>query len=138
VIVEYFAFAIVKDLKRYFNDRSVADVSKWDILVELHGEATQRLPALPWPHKVIVIHGRPRIANYPELHGLDDEAKLLSEYRCDGQTWLWCKASVERRRVADQLCQLFTTRRKSGFADAETFSLEISWHYEDPTALLGW
>jgi hypothetical protein len=48
------------------------------------------------------------------------------------------KASVERRRVADQLCQLFTTRRKSGFTDAETFSLEISWHYEDPTALLGW
>jgi hypothetical protein len=73
-----------------FNANTVLDVAKWDLLIELHGSATKQLVGLAWPQKTSTITSVPRRKPYKELEGLGDQKKLLSEYRTEGQTWLWC------------------------------------------------
>jgi len=73
-----------------FNAKTIQLAGKWDILIELHGDATEKLPKLSWPHKTSTIDMAPRRENYRELDGLGDQTKLLSEYRPCEQTWLWC------------------------------------------------
>jgi hypothetical protein len=77
-----------------FNAKTIADVGKWDILIELHGEAAEKLTSLAWPHKTTAFPTVPRSETYPELEGLGDCKKLLSEYRGSPQTWLWCDSQA--------------------------------------------
>jgi hypothetical protein len=82
---------------KIFTPQTVADVAKWDILVELHGEASEKLAALHWPQATTVISsGSPRSV-YPELAGLGDQGRLLSEYRTERQRWLWCDGDSDGR-----------------------------------------
>jgi hypothetical protein len=73
-----------------FNAETVKEVANWDLLIELHGEAAGKLTSLPWPHRLTSIASTPRTGNYPELEGLGGQGKLLSEFRGEAQTWLWC------------------------------------------------
>ena len=73
-----------------FNAITIPDVAKWDLLIELHGSATEKLVNLNWPHRTSTRSSGPRCKSYQELEGLGDQQKLLSEYRGGSQTWLWC------------------------------------------------
>jgi hypothetical protein len=69
---------------------TISSVSNWDLLIELHGDALEKLGALSWPHHLSTIVSEPRCQSFAELEGLGDPKKLLSEYRPVAQTWLWC------------------------------------------------
>lgn len=73
-----------------FDEQSIIDVKKWDLLIELHGHAEEQLPRLNWPHKTCTVASAPRNELYSELNGCGDQARLLSEWRSAGQSWLWC------------------------------------------------
>ena len=78
-----------------FNATSIQDVGRWDLLIELHGDAVQRLTNLGWPQRVSEITSAPPTKSYVELEGLGDQRKLLSENRSGPQTWLWCDSQPE-------------------------------------------
>jgi len=82
-----------------FTPESLPDLANWDVLIELHGAAAQRLPALNWPHRAVVIESVPRCKNFQELDGLGDQRSLLSEYRSEAQTWLWIDSQGHKRAV---------------------------------------
>lgn len=73
-----------------FTPQTVPDTARWDVLIELHGNAARTLPALNWPQKTRLIESVRRTGSYPELDGLGEPEKLLSEYRAGPQQWLWC------------------------------------------------
>jgi hypothetical protein len=73
-----------------FTPETVPTLGKWDLIIELHGEADAKLRALAWPHQVTAIDAAPRFESYPELEGLGDAKMLLSEFRSGPQSWLWC------------------------------------------------
>ncbi len=73
-----------------FTAETVGDAVRWDLLIELHGSAEAKLMNLPWPHKTRAIATTRRAGDYPELQGLGEPGKLLSEYRGGSQSWLWC------------------------------------------------
>jgi len=73
-----------------FTPETVRGLRRWDLIIELHGEADRKLRALNWPQKVTAIDSTPRLETYPELDGLGDPKLLLSELRGGRQTWLWC------------------------------------------------
>jgi hypothetical protein len=73
-----------------FNASTIRDVAKWDILIELHGTAEDKLKGLNWPQKTSTVISEPLSWPYKELEGLGDQKRLLSEYRNGTQTWLWC------------------------------------------------
>jgi hypothetical protein len=75
---------------RIFNSSTIQDVAGWDLLIELHGDAAEKLMGLPWPQGIVLITREPRSKSYEELEGLGDQDKLLSEGRADDQMWLWC------------------------------------------------
>jgi len=77
-----------------FNAKTVQDVGKWDLVIEMHGIAAPKLTSLDWPNKTKVIPMAPRLNTYAELEGLGDQQKLLSEYRSGAQTWLWCDSQA--------------------------------------------
>lgn len=77
-----------------FNAHTILGVAKWDLLIELHGNAAIELVSLAWPQKTSTITSMPRCKPYKELAGLGDQNKLLSEHRSATQTWLWCDASA--------------------------------------------
>jgi len=77
-----------------FNASTVPDVAGWDLLIELHGDAAERLLGLSWPQQTIIITREPRFKSYQELGGLGDQETLLSEGRADNQTWLWCDSQI--------------------------------------------
>jgi len=79
--------------EQIFTDETVGDTAKWDLLIELHGTAMEKLPGLRWPQKVNEIPTAPRTGTYPELDGLGDPKKLLSELR-GKQAWLWCDSEA--------------------------------------------
>jgi hypothetical protein len=79
---------------KLFTAATIPDVAKWDLLIELHGEATSKLKDLSWSHEVSAIMSVPRVKRYTELEGLGDQDKLLSEYREGPQTWLWCDSQA--------------------------------------------
>jgi hypothetical protein len=74
-----------------FSVENVSYTHNWDLLIELHGDAGSRLPALPWPHRTHLIDSTPRKGDFPEIRQLGDPEILLSEYRLSPQKWLWCK-----------------------------------------------
>jgi hypothetical protein len=77
-----------------FDSTSIQDVAKWDLLIELHGDTAEHLPRLRWPHEASLISSTHRNETYPELDGLGDQSRLLSEWRsASGQTWIWCDGS---------------------------------------------
>ena len=81
-----------------FTADTIQLTSKWDLLIELHGETRESLPRLPWKHTTQVIRQQPRDAEtgtFPELAGLGPAAALLSEYRDSEQCWLWCNSVPE-------------------------------------------
>jgi hypothetical protein len=73
-----------------FNVNTIQDATKWDLLIELHGDAVKKLTSLAWTQKTTLIDSVNRVGNYEELAGIGDQMKLLSEYRNGPQTWLWC------------------------------------------------
>jgi hypothetical protein len=73
-----------------FNASTIHDMTGWDLLIELHGEAAEKLTSLRWPQKVVIITRGPRSRTYVELEGLGDQDTLLSEGRAENQMWLWC------------------------------------------------
>ena len=73
-----------------FNSATVSGTANWDLLIELHGEGGAKLLPLDWPHKITIVESAPRSGDYPELEGLGDRNKLLSEHRSGPQSWLWC------------------------------------------------
>jgi hypothetical protein len=77
-----------------FDAESVAWTGRWDLLIELHGDAEQNLPKLPWPHTTRLISAEHRDATdrYPELRGVGESDVLLSEFRGGHQYWLWCES----------------------------------------------
>lgn len=77
-----------------FTPQTVPDTARWDLLIELHGEAAQTLPALNWPQKTRLIKSTRRTGSYQELDGLGEPEKLLSEYRSGPQQWLWCDSEA--------------------------------------------
>ena len=77
-----------------FNANTILDVAKWDLLIELHGNAIKQLVSLAWPQKTSTITSIPSRKPYKELEGLGDQDKLLSEYRDGIQTWLWCDSQA--------------------------------------------
>jgi hypothetical protein len=77
-----------------FTAETVRDLVKWDLIIELHGEADPMLRRLDWPHKVTAIDSAARTETYPELEGLGDQRMLLSEFRGSRQSWLWCDSRV--------------------------------------------
>lgn len=77
-----------------FNSNTILDAAKWDLLIELHGNATKQLVSLAWPQKTSTITSVSRRKQYKELEGLGDQKKLLSEYRADAQTWLLCDSQA--------------------------------------------
>jgi hypothetical protein len=77
-----------------FNAKTVQGVGKWDLLIEMHGQAALELTSLAWPNKTTEIFMAPRSNTYKELDGLGDQQKLLSEYRSGTQTWLWCDSQA--------------------------------------------
>jgi len=79
--------------EQIFTAETIADTARWDLLIELHGAAAEKVPALPWSQKTTQIPSRPRTGTYKELEGLGDGNALLSEYR-DPQTWLWCDSEA--------------------------------------------
>jgi hypothetical protein len=80
---------------KIFTPEAVPEIVKWDLLVELHGDAAAKLTALNWSQATSMISsGSPR-ASYKELAGLGDESRLLSEYRTEQQNWLWCDAQTK-------------------------------------------
>jgi hypothetical protein len=79
-----------------FNADTLRDVANWDILIELHGDAEDKLTSLSWLQETSTIVGVPRLKPYKELEGLGDQTKLLSECRGGAQTWLWCDSQAER------------------------------------------
>lgn len=81
--------------KSLFDQETVKKVGNWDLIVELHGDAEQILPPLPWPHPISLIPSTTRVGEFEELKGLElDSARLLSEFRSAPQKWLWCDGSV--------------------------------------------
>ena len=78
-----------------FNATTIQDVGKWDLLIELHGDALHKLTSLSWPHRVAEITSSPLTVTYVELEGLGDQRKLLSENRSGPQKWLWCDSQTE-------------------------------------------
>lgn len=74
---------------RIFNEHTIQMVGKWDLIIELHGDAAQKLTNLAWLQKTTLIPSVDRVGTYRELEGLGDEKRLLSEYR-GAQCWLWC------------------------------------------------
>ncbi len=85
-----------------FSARTVQDTSNWDLLIELHGDAAQKLKGLAWPQMTTTIDSVKRTRTYQELEGLGDQTKLLSEYRGGPQTWLWCDSRVKRTNGASK------------------------------------
>lgn len=79
---------------KIFNTETVPSTEKWDLIIELHGDATQQLTSLAWPQKTRTIPSVPRVETYPELAGLGDQKRLLSEGRPTPQTWLWCDSQA--------------------------------------------
>jgi len=79
-----------------FTATTIPDVANWDLLIELHGNATKQLPRLAWPQITSTIPSDPNREPHEELDGLGDQNKLLSEYRSGIQTWLWCDSRAER------------------------------------------
>jgi len=76
--------------KEIFTVASVPKTLNWDLIIELHGETANLLPALKWPHVCHLFEAQPRKGNYPELVGIGPCENLLSEFRCHHQRWLWC------------------------------------------------
>jgi hypothetical protein len=79
---------------KIFTEETIQDTAKWDLLIELHGEAGQQVKSLAWPHNKTTIPSVGRGETYQELEGLGDQAKLLSEYRGGPQSWLWCDSAA--------------------------------------------
>lgn len=77
-----------------FTSQTVSATARWDLLIELHGEAAQTLPRLQWPQKTRLIESVRRTGIYPELAGLGEPEKLISEYRGGPQQWLWCDSEA--------------------------------------------
>jgi hypothetical protein len=76
--------------EQIFTAETVLETARWDLLIELHGDADRRLPALNWPQRTRVIevplqHREPM----KELEGMRHQGLLLSEFR-GPQSWLWC------------------------------------------------
>lgn len=79
-----------------FTQESLSGVADWDIIIELHGAAKDKLTSLDWPNKPVEIETGFERAPYKELAGLGEPKKLLSEGRSGPQTWLWCDAGSAR------------------------------------------
>jgi hypothetical protein len=79
--------------EQIFTPQTIGDTVRWDLLIELHGTAMDSLPALQWPQNVVKIPTAPRTGQYPELDGLGETKKLLSEMR-SRQAWLWCDSEA--------------------------------------------
>jgi hypothetical protein len=62
---------------RLFTNETIPLMKDWDVLIELHGPATDSLPRLSWPRPPRVIPAEPRAE------------QLLAEYRNELQHWLW-------------------------------------------------
>jgi len=82
-----------------FSSNTIQKISKWDLLIELHGDAVQKLQNLSWPHTTRTIHSEMRSQTYQELEGLGNQDSLVSEHRGSQQTWLWCD-SIARQEYA--------------------------------------
>ncbi len=77
-----------------FNASTIPDAVGWDLLIELHEDAAEKLLSLGWPQKTVIVSREPRCKTYQELEGLGDQEMLLSEGRADNQTWLWCDSQI--------------------------------------------
>jgi 2-polyprenyl-3-methyl-5-hydroxy-6-metoxy-1,4-benzoquinol methylase len=73
-----------------FTPQTIRDAARWDLLIELHGSAEAKLMSLEWPQKTKVISTAPHVGTFPEIEGLGDPDKLISDYRGGRQRWLWC------------------------------------------------
>lgn len=78
-----------------FNETTIQGLERWDLLIELHGDALRRLTNLSWPQRVSEIASASPVETYVELEGLGDQSKLLSENRSGPQKWLWCDSQAE-------------------------------------------
>lgn len=73
-----------------FTAETIRDTPRWDLVIELHGSAETKLMGLEWPQKTAVISTAPHVGSFPEIEGLGDPAKLISDFRGGKQRWLWC------------------------------------------------
>ena len=76
-----------------FTERTIENVERWDLLIELHADAAQKLTALPWRHATTLIPSVERLETFAEIEGIGDARILLSEGR-GFQQWLWCDGQL--------------------------------------------
>ncbi|MGB6691361.1 MAG: hypothetical protein WBE76_26300 [Terracidiphilus sp.] len=85
--------------EQIFTRHTISQTAGWDLLIELHGAAADKLMSLAWPQKMTTIESVPRTGSYKELEGLGATKKLLSENRAT-QKWLWCDSQA--RSISNQ------------------------------------